>query len=44
MTIKIIIFKFLFVGQGVVFEDINSNDLSDRIILIDTSGNFDVDN
>ena len=33
MTIKKIKFKFLFVGQGVdkLKEDINSNDLSDRI-------------
>ena len=45
MTIKKIKFKFLFVGQGVdkLKEDINSNDLSDRIILIDTSDNFDID-
>jgi len=43
MKSKKINFKFFFVGQGVdkLKNNINSYDLSDRIILIDTSNDFD---
>ena len=37
-------FKFFFIGQGVnkLKDKINSFDLSDKIILIDTSDNFEI--
>ena len=41
---KKINFKFFFIGQGVnkLKDKINSFDLSDKIILIDTSDNFEI--